>query len=131
MTGGLDETLEFLEGEMTKKKAPATGTKPKRPAHYKQKECPYCHAMVGNLGNHVQMKHPNIAGERLISKDDLLGVPVRNGKLPENPENIQLRLNEEKLHPPVYYCQDCRAELRKGESQCWQCGAAWDWSEIE
>lgn len=105
--------------------SPAPKTPEKKRGHYKQKECPFCGAMVGNLGNHVQLKHPTEKGAapREITKEDLLGQhpAAPGGDAPaRNPAS-----------PPPYYCQDCKAELRKGEASCWQCGAALDWSAIE
>jgi len=113
---GLTETLEFLEGEMTAKK-----DEKKKRVHYQQKECPYCHAMVGNLGNHVKLKHPGeIPPPPELTKEDLLGVPSKEPK-PKPPTE---------LNPPTYYCTDCKAELRAGENPCWNCGAVLNWEGL-
>lgn len=120
---GLDETLKFLEGELDKKK-PGDNGKGKR-GSYKQKECPYCHSMVGNLGNHVKMKHqaeakdtPPVPAPQELKKSDLL-----TGSQPKATKDMELT-------SPTYYCQDCRAELRKGESECWNCHAVLNWEGI-
>lgn len=89
--------------------------KPKR-GHYRQKECPYCHTHVGNLGNHIRMKHPAERPPVEITKESLVSgekpAPVEKGD-------------------PVFYCNDCHAELRKGENPCWNCGKFLNWSGIE
>lgn len=87
------------------------------------KECPYCHAHYGNVSHHIAAVHAKEAAEggREVekpepSKEDLLG----EGKPPTpKPENT------------VYYCQSCRAKVRKGEGSCWNCGKRLLWEGIE
>lgn len=82
---------------------------------YKQKECPYCHAHVGNLGNHIRLKHPAAAKEKIeLTKEDLLAGKAKP-------------LSDE----PTYYCIDCKAELRKDENPCWHCGKYLDWTGVK
>jgi hypothetical protein len=111
---------------MTEKKVPVPekiletpGQKGKKRGQYKQKECPYCHVHVGNLGNHVKMKHPTETGAQPLelTKEKLLGSEV----LPKKDTEIT---------PVTYYCSDCKAEVRKGESNCWNCQAALLWDGI-
>jgi len=92
----------------------------KKRGQYKQKECPFCHVFVGNLGNHVNMKHPGETPPLEITKDELLGV---KGTTP-------LPKKATELTPPTYFCTDCKAELRKGEEKCWNCGAVMNWEGI-
>lgn len=84
--------------------------------HYKQKECPYCHIHVGNLGNHIRLKHATEAPPVEISKESLL----------KKKSTSVMNTNE-----PTYYCNDCHAELRKDENPCWKCGKLLNWSAIE
>lgn len=115
--------------QKTESKTPTPAAKkPNRPKHYQQKECPYCHAMVGNLGNHVKMKHPTEAAQdgikpKELTKEDLLGQ-----KPPETPQDSKAR---QVLNPPVYYCTACKAKLRKGENPCWHCGEPLIWEGVE
>jgi hypothetical protein len=96
------------------------GQKGKKRGQYKQKECPYCHQFVGNLGNHVKMKHPAETPPVEVTKEELLGVlPVT----PAPPKPAELTTT-------VYFCTDCKAELRKGEENCWHCGAVMNWEGI-
>lgn len=83
--------------------------------HYQQKECPYCHIHVGNLGNHIRMKHPTETPPVELTKENLL-----KGKA--TPLTIE--------PAPVYYCTSCKAKLRKGENPCWHCGATLNWEGI-
>ena len=94
--------------------SPQAPSHPKR-GHYQQKECPYCHVMVGNLGNHVKLKHPTESSPPAeMTKESLLG------KKPATPPPKETK----------YYCQNCRAVLRKGEEACWQCGTILNWKGI-
>ena len=112
-------------------KAPAMPAAPpaKKRGQYKKVECPYCHAMVGNLGNHVQQKHKGQAPPPPgITKEDMLGIPA---KPQEQPPEI-------KAAKQTYYCTTCaergytkRAVLRLGEESCWQCGAILNWEGID
>lgn len=113
-SSGLDETLKFLEDKVKEAEK-----KPKR-GHYKQKECPYCHQMVGNLGNHVKLKHAAETPPAEVTKEELLGVPTVEPKAHKKLELI----------PTTYYCTDCKAELRKGEETCWHCGAVMNWEGL-
>jgi len=87
---------------------------------YKKKECPYCGAMVGNLGNHVKMKHAAEAVQeppRELTIESLTsGVPARR---------------KAELAETIYYCIDCHSQLRKGEASCWNCGAVMNWEGLE
>ena len=96
---------------------------PKRGA-YKKKECPYCGKMVGNLGNHVKMAHPREAAAAVappaITKEDLI-----------NPGAVKREAPVPTVGDTTYYCQDCKAELRKGETECWHCGEKLLWEGVE
>lgn len=91
----------------------------KKRGHYRRVECPYCKKHVGNLENHIRLKHPaelEKEGKPLepeLTKEDLLGK-----KEPE-PEGIR------------YRCGNCQAEIRKGEDTCWNCGQKLAWEAIE
>jgi len=89
-------------------------TKAKTRGHYEQKECPYCHKIFGNLGNHINLKHPTEAKPKPeLTKETLLRTPLPS-----------IRLTK-------YFCLNCRAVLRKGEETCWQCGQRLNWEGIE
>lgn len=97
---------------------PTSPQKPKKArGHYGQKECPFCHRIVGNLPNHVKLKHPAESPPASEpTKDTLLG-----GHKPPpttTPSN-------------KYYCLECNGVLRKGEETCWQCGISLNWEGIE
>jgi hypothetical protein len=98
-----------------------TGQTGKKRGQYKQKECPYCHIHVGNLGNHIHMKHPAESPPVEITKEEILGI-----KKAETPG--QKKATE--VTPPTYFCTECKAELRKGEEKCWNCGAVMNWEGI-
>jgi hypothetical protein len=93
----------------------------KKRGHYRQKECPYCHKTVGNLKNHILQKHPSEAGESApaLSKEVLTGEKKASEVVIPGPVDRQ------------YYCVECRAELRKGEKECWNCGNILSWEGIE
>ncbi len=98
---------------------------PKKRGQYRKKECPYCHNHYGNLENHIKMKHGTEAeadgrhtGSVEMTKDNLIGVKT------EKPP-------EPKPESRVYFCTDCKAELRKGENPCWNCGATLVWEGLE
>lgn len=117
MSRNLDEAIKFLEGEeMTKPKEVKRG-------HYKKRECPYCHKHFGNLENHIQLKHKSELQEAqsVVTKEDLLGQAT------PKPE----RDNSARPEKVTYACNDCKAELKKGENPCWHCGAFMDWSQIK
>lgn len=102
-----------------------SGGKKNRPKHYQQKECPYCKVPVGNLPNHIKMKHKDQAEAegfnqalRGINKDDLLG-GHKQEVTPAAPGVT------------IYYCTNCRAKLRKGENPCWKCGESLKWEGID
>jgi hypothetical protein len=105
---------------------PVTPTpKTKKRGQYKQKECPYCHIHVGNLGNHIRLKHPvefGAAPPVELTKENLLGVPTKSP--------VEIKPEEVRKAGLTYYCQDCKAELRQGENPCWNCGATLVWEEI-
>jgi len=115
--GKIKDILGFKKKEEPKKK---------RSGGYRQKECPYCHKHFGNVNNHIKMAHKaeaeaagrdiTPASKKEITKEDLLA-----GKKPpeENPED------------KVYYCTNCKAELRKGENPCWNCQELLKWEGIE
>lgn len=92
---------------------PPVKKEPKR-GHYKQKECPYCHKYVGNLGNHVKLKHPLEHPPEYLTKERLLD----KKRTPQN-EGV------------TYACLQCHAEIRKGETSCWNCGKFLNWEGIE
>jgi hypothetical protein len=92
---------------------------------YRKKECPFCHKFFGNLGNHINEKHKTPGGQGEapppppeppgMSKDTLLGKGAAVKTAPLSPQ---------------YYCTSCRAELRKGENPCWNCGETLIWEGI-
>lgn len=91
--------------------------------HYRQKECPYCGDHVGNLGNHIRLKHGDQAKKEgltletpEISKDALL-----SGQRAKTPEVANV---------PIYYCTHCHAKLKKGENPCWHCGESLNWEGV-
>lgn len=66
------------EEEEARQKGSKEVTKPKeakesKRGHYRKVECPFCHSMVGNLGNHVKLKHPAEAQQTPVTKETLLG----------------------------------------------------------
>ena len=86
---------------------------------YKKQECQFCHKFVGNLPNHIRLKH---------SKEAEAGEPIKPVEITRD------ALLKDKPKPPeekIYYCQDCKAELRKGEKKCWNCGVGLIWEGIE
>lgn len=97
----------------------------KRPKHYQQKECPYCKVPVGNLPNHIRLKHSDQA--------------EAEGFTPESTEiSKEALLGESKKEThssgpgvTIYYCTDCRAKLRKNENPCWKCGKQLNWQGID
>ena len=107
---------------MVAKKEPEKQTERKKRGNYAQKECPYCHKFFGNVQNHIKMVHPTEAeaeGRPVdpppVSKESLLGDPPPREPKPED---------------KIYYCQSCRARLRKGETTCWHCGAVLVWEGL-
>lgn len=84
--------------------------------HYKQKECPYCHNHYGNLANHIKLKHPLEVPPVELTKEALT---EKQPPKPASPEDT------------VYYCDACRAVLRKGENPCWHCGNTLVWEGVE
>lgn len=85
-------------------------------------ECPYCHKQFGNLKNHIAMKHgaevqdPEHPPEPLeLTREDLL----KTKPPPEKPEK------------KLYHCTGCEAEVKKGETPCWNCGRTLLWDGIE
>lgn len=97
------------------KKATPGEVKKSPRGHYAQKECPYCHTHVGNLGNHIKMKHAADEPPLELTKESLL-----TGKK----EHLL------KTNAPIYYCNDCHAELRKGEAACWNCHKVLNWTGL-
>jgi len=108
---------------MTTKKEAKTQTGKRKP--YKRAECPYCHKVKGNLPNHILQKHPTEAAAR-AANTPAIDRAVLTGEKP--PGAVEMTLHPEDI---VYYCTGCRAELRKGEESCWNCGQALDWTNIE
>lgn len=100
------------EGEKVEEKSNKRG-------HYKRVECPYCHKTVGNLGNHIKQKHPNEVDIPALDKEVLTG---------QKPPSEITHLSNGKT---IYYCEECKAELRKGEKECWNCGTTLVWDGIE
>lgn len=93
----------------------------KKRGQYKRIECPHCHTFVGNLANHMKLKHPTAAKTEpeTLTKEDLLGTP---GDKEEEPEI--------KGAKQVYRCSNCQEAVRKGENPCWKCGAVLNWEGI-
>ena len=103
---------------------------PRARGAYRKKECPYCHKMVGNLGNHVNALHKTPGGQ---------GTPPPADALPGTTELTKEGLtggvkppvkNAAQILAPVYYCTACKAGLRKGENPCWHCGETLIWEGI-
>lgn len=111
--------------EKKEKAQPASPPKSgeKKREHYRQKECPYCGVHVGNLGNHIRMKH----GEQAKAEGHTLETPevskeaLLSGEKPKKPELVNV---------PIYYCTACRAKLKKGENPCWHCGEYLNWEGV-
>jgi len=96
---------------------------------YKRIECPYCHDFVGNLPNHVRMKHPteNYPGPPKpppLTKEAILG------EKPVEIAQTDIAVQEVPDHHREYACADCHAEVRKGEAACWNCGGVLNWEGI-
>lgn len=104
--------------------------KPLKRGAYQKKECPYCGKMTGNLGNHVKMAHPTALADapapQPLTKEELIQeqIPGTNPKA-----DIQGKFNEELSR--AYACANCKAELRKGETKCWNCQQTLIWEGIE
>lgn len=91
----------------------------KKRGGYRKQECQYCHKFYGNLANHIRLKH---------SKEAEAEEPVKPVELTR--EKL-LGEEDKKPKPTIYYCLDCKAELRKGEKRCWNCGASLVWDGID
>lgn len=91
--------------------------KKKKRGGYKQKECPYCKAVVGNLPNHITLKHPNEAATKAV---EITKADIVSGKVKVSPPGEKI----------IYACLNCKAEVRKGEGICWNCGEALNWEGI-
>ena len=110
---------------MATKKVAEKPTESKEPeklkrGSYKERECPYCHKMVRNLGNHIKMAHAAEAPPPPEpTKESLLGIETAK------PQDSGLKAKI------TYFCSSCRAEVRKGESQCWNCHETLLWEGIE
>lgn len=127
---GIKEVEEFLTDvkKPTEKKSAQVVPQPakKTKKQYKERECPYCHDHVRNLGNHVKLKHGSDEQAKKehpapteLTRESLLGEPGGPAAMPEAGAKM------------IYYCQDCRAALRKGESSCWKCGGLLNWEGVE
>jgi hypothetical protein len=94
-------------------------TKQKRQKRTPQ-ECPYCHKQFGNLKNHILMKHQAEQMEQPVelTREDLIG---------KKPKDTKILTESE---PTTYICNNCKAELKKGENPCWQCGERLIWDGI-
>ncbi len=93
---------------------------------YKKQECPYCKPprFFGNLANHIRMKHQAAEVDPETQEDQ--AVVISKESLGLGKEKA-----EEKPGGTTYYCQDCKAIVRKGELKCWQCHVALIWEGIE
>jgi hypothetical protein len=111
--------LDTSSGEKEKSKTEKLKQSPRKRGSYKKTECPHCHKYVGNLKNHIMLKHPTEAdGKPLeLTREKLLGSEV----LPKKDTEIT---------PVIYFCSDCKAEVRKGETNCWNCQATLLWDGI-
>ena len=93
---------------------------PTKKRTHSKKECPYCHNHYGNLQNHIKMKHPT-EGDKTpppgLTKEQLTGEQPA-APPPPGPGEQQ------------YACSECKAELRKLESPCWNCGQEMAWTGI-
>ncbi len=110
------------EGKVAGKEAEE---KSKKRGPYKRAECPYCGKVKGNLKNHILQAHPVEAAQRAEAAP-ALDKGVLTGE--KKPGEVEIPAQP---GDTAYYCMDCRAELRKGEKECWQCGAALAWENIE
>lgn len=81
---------------------------------YPMRKCPYCGKYYANVKNHIAMKHAQGSAE--LTAADLLGESKRTPPEPE-PE-------------PSYFCTSCQAHVRRGEWECWQCGAELKWDSV-
>ncbi len=93
--------------------------------NYKLKECPYCHKFFGNVKNHILLKHQaelpgkGEDGAVELTKEDLLGKEEES----QDQEEQNAEIN--------YHCNDCGADVRRGETRCHSCGATLIWEGIE
>lgn len=112
--GKIAKIIDKLKGG---KKPPEKPEKPEKKGrgHYRQKECPYCHNHYGNLGNHIKLKHPL---EELPAELTMESLTQKKKVVPDTPGSS------------IYYCTNCRAELRKGENPCWNCGNTLLWEGL-
>lgn len=112
---------------MSVKKEQSVASQPKsvekKREHYRQKECPYCGVHVGNLGNHIRMKHGDQAkNEGLnLEKPEVSKEALLSGEKPRTPEVANV---------PIYYCNACHAKLKKGENPCWHCSQYLNWEVV-
>jgi hypothetical protein len=98
----------------------------KKRTKYARHECPYCHKVKGNLANHIKAVHPVEAKERKEETTTFTKEVLTGEKTPEEVKALA------PVHPEdiTYYCEDCHAEVRKGEEKCWNCGKELDWTSI-
>jgi len=84
--------------------------------------CPQCHAQVRDLKGHIARMHAEIK-------------PVSEAK----PESLKAKKLELDIKPKVkkaepiqaYHCVSCGyTPISRGQSNCPQCGATFDWSQI-
>jgi len=80
------------------------------------RECPYCHRQFGNVKNHILLAHHTESQETPteLTKADLLVKPAHQA-----------------AQVTKYHCNDCGAELRKGEEFCSKCHQRLIWTGIE
>ena len=117
----------FLSGKKPPEKIPQPAQPPvkSKKRQYKERECPYCHIHVRNLGNHITLKHGSEAQAKKehppqaeLTKVDLLG---GGSPMPETQGQFKI----------TYYCQNCHAELKRGETECWKCHDTLVWEGVE
>jgi hypothetical protein len=115
------EKTSSIPPPVSDKKPEVKTTGHKKGQRNKERECPYCHKMKRNLELHIRAVHKTETGATAapFTKETLTG---------EKPATINPTLHAGET---VYYCQDCHAELRKGETVCWNCQAILNWEGID
>jgi hypothetical protein len=83
--------------------------------------------MVGNLPNHLRLKHPTEKVQKPPEKKPLTKEEILGEKPPEDPET---EVQEIPNYKQIYACSNCRAEVRKGEAECWNCGLGLNWEGL-
>ena len=112
-------------------------TKETARGQYKRKECPYCHEHVGNLPNHIRLKHPTESPAEAPAPAELTKAEILAGKAgTQDPAPDQGAGDAPaQVQGNTSFCHVCpdgkRAEVRKNETECWRCGSPLEWGGIE